>query len=160
MIVIALQLKFISPKYDVALMLYEKQIVYWKNAVYYNANSLINRVPFAPSTFSVIKRSPDAFWLVLSQPYLWQCKSVFYYFSAIENIFLIALIIYMLIKIDKQTIKENPLFSFSICFCITLFIIIGLTTPVAGAIARYKVPGLLLLVVAITQLSFRRKPVK
>ena len=55
----------------------------------------------------------------------------------------------MLIKIDKQTIKENPLFAFSICLCITLFIIIGLTTPVVGAIVRYKVPGLLLLVVAM-----------
>jgi len=149
MMIVALQLKIVSPKYDVALMLYEKQIIYWKNAVVYNAHSLINRVPFAPSAISVIKRSPEAFWLTLSQPYAWQCKSLFYYFSAIENSILILLLATSLFKLDKQELKTNPLFAFGLCFCITLFIIIGFTTPVVGAIVRYKVPGLLLIGVSI-----------
>ena len=153
MLTIALQLKHILPQYDIALMLYEKQIVYYKNAIVYNAQSLIPRITFAPSPTSVVKRSPEAVWLVLSQPYLWQSKSIWYYFSAIENILLIALIIYAIIKLDRKVIRENPLFAFSICFCITLFIIIGLTTPVVGAIVRYKVSGLLMLVVAIVSMK-------
>ena len=155
MMFVALQLKHINPKYDVALMLYEKQIVYWKNAVVYNANSLINRVPFAPSATSVIKRSPEAFWLVLSQPYLWQCKSLFYYFSAVENSIVILLLAYSFFKCDDHELKTNPLFAFSLCFCITLFIIIGFTTPVVGAIVRYKAPGLLMLGVTMV-MSFKR----
>ncbi len=146
---IAFQLRNIFPQFDIAQLLYDKQIIYWKNAVYYHAHSLIDRVPFAPSAISVIKRSPEAFWLTLSQPYLWECKNPLYYFSALENILFMFLLVWMILKLDRITLKNNPVFAFSLCFCIFLFIIIGLTTPVVGSMVRYKVPGLLFLGLAI-----------
>jgi hypothetical protein len=149
MLIAAFQLKYVSPRFDVAHILYEKQIIYWKNAVYYPAGSLVDRVPFAPSAISVVKRSPEAFWLTLSQPYLWECKHVLYYFSSIESIIFIFLIILMIIKIDVIALRTNPLFAFCLCFAVTLFVIIGLTTPVVGSIVRYKVPALLFLGIAI-----------
>ncbi len=148
-ITIGFQLRKVFPQFDIAQLLYDKQIIYWKNAVYYHANSLINRVPFAPSSVSVIKRSPEAFWLTLSQPYLWECKNPLYYFSALENILFIVLFVWMILKLDRITLKYNPVFAFSLCFCIALFIVIGLTTPVVGSIVRYKVPGLLFMGIAI-----------
>ncbi len=149
MLTAAFQLKNINPQFDIAQMLFDKQIIFYKNAVFYPAESLIQRVPFAPSAFSVVKRSPEAFWLTLSQPYIWQCKNPLYFIPSIENIIYIFLLVLMILKIETSTLKTNPLFAFSICFAIVLFVIIGLTTPVVGTMVRYKVPALLFLGIGI-----------
>ena len=69
--------------------------------------------------------------------------------SAFENIAVIAFIIIAIIFRKKMNLLQKNTFYFSLFFAVGLFILIGLTTPVFGAIMRYKIPGLILLLIAL-----------
>jgi len=49
----------------------------------------------------------------------------------------------------KQTIERKNIFWFCVFFVLILFTIIGLTTPVSGALVRYKIPALPFLGIAM-----------
>ena len=44
---------------------------------------------------------------------------------------------------------QQNIFYFNTIFVFVLFCIIGLTTPVFGAIVRYKIPGLIMLLISL-----------
>ncbi len=94
-----------------------------------------------PTVFSLIKNSPNAFFNTLLRPFIWEVNSVFSLLAAFENLILIALIIVSFIY-RKSNYVMNDIIYFSISFTFILFILSGLTTPVIGALVRYKVPSL------------------
>jgi hypothetical protein len=68
-------------------------------------------------------------------------------------------ILFLKIKI-KQDVK-NVLWN-SLFFIIMLFVLTGISTPVIGALVRYKVPGLLFLIIVINLMydQFKKQPSK
>ena len=84
----------------------------------------------------------------------------------IENILLYLTVLYLLFKIlflkikIKQDVK-NVLWN-SLFFIIMLFVLTGISTPVIGALVRYKVPGLLFLIIVINLMydQFKKQPSK
>lgn len=102
------------------------------------AGSTINISKLEPTVFSLIKIAPNAIYNSLCKPSLFSAKSFLEKFSALENAcVLIFLIICVWFK--KATYNKNL---FALCFflCLVILLLIGYTTPVAGAIVRYKVP--------------------
>ncbi|MHB8260959.1 MAG: hypothetical protein ACYDCN_06930 [Bacteroidia bacterium] len=102
------------------------------------AGSTISISKLDPNLFSLLKTAPFAFYNSLCKPSLFSSKSFLERFSALENAFvLVFLIICILFK--KQNYNRNL---FALCFfiCLIILLLIGYTTPVAGAIVRYKVP--------------------
>jgi hypothetical protein len=98
---------------------------------------------------SLIINIPNALINTFFRPYLWECKSAFVWLSAFENymiLIIIAFIIYFRKKLNKD--QWNSVY-FNLSFVSCLFILIGLTTPVFGAIMRYKIPGVLLLLISL-----------
>jgi lysylphosphatidylglycerol synthetase-like protein (DUF2156 family) len=87
-------------------------------------------------------------------------------FPLIENILLYLTVLYLLFKIlflkikIKQDVK-NVLWN-SLFFIIMLFVLTGISTPVIGALVRYKVPGLLFLIIVINLMydQFKKQPSK
>ncbi|HEX7413491.1 MAG TPA: hypothetical protein VF411_05545, partial [Bacteroidia bacterium] len=73
----------------------------------------------------------------LCKPSLFSSKSFLERFSALENIFVLVFLI-ICIWFKKQHYNRNL---FALCFfmCLVILLLIGYTTPVAGAIVRYKV---------------------
>jgi hypothetical protein len=69
--------------------------------------------------------------------------------SFVENILVLAFIAFCILIRKKITKIQKNLFYFCLIFVFSLYIIIGLTTPVFGAIVRYKIPGLLLITIAL-----------
>ena len=66
------------------------------------------------------------------------------WFNILETLGLFCWLIYGLIKYRKQrTPFQNDLVLLIAGFAILLFLLIGWTTPVLGAIARYRIPAYL-----------------
>ena len=74
-----------------------------------------------------------------------------YIFCSIENTLIILLIILTAFAFNRKKGNIN-LALFSFYYCLSLYSLIGLTTPVIGAICRYKLPGLLFLLIGIIAL--------
>ncbi|TXB67016.1 hypothetical protein FRY74_02195 [Vicingus serpentipes] len=99
------------------------------------------------SPIDVILAIPNALVNTLFRPFIWECTSPFMLMSAFENIDIITFFVLAII-FRKKNINYNLLF-FCLSFVLFLYILTGLTVPNFGAIARYKVPGLPFLLIAI-----------
>lgn len=106
------------------------------------ANSVIAVEKIKPSFSSVYSSVPIAIANVCFQPTLFSIKSVLQLFSWIENMWLLLLIVIAILFFDKKIIEQKEVFMFCVLFALIQFALIGLTTPVIGAMVRYKVTAL------------------
>lgn len=118
----------------------QKEFIYLAKEV--KAGSLIAIKPLEPTLWSIVKNSPVAFINTLFRPHILESHSPFILLSALENIFIIAFIAVVLFAIRIKKIKTSPLFYFSLFYFVFLFTLIGLITPVMGAMVRYKIQAL------------------
>jgi hypothetical protein len=108
-----------------------------------NVGSYIQLPEITADWQSIILSAPKAFLIVLTRPFPWESSNLLIIASAIENILIIAILIWGCIKINWSAILKNSNFLlFCLFFTISLFVLIGLTSPSLGAIVRYKVPAL------------------
>lgn len=110
-------------------------------------NSSSFAFPVIQSTLDVIMAIPNALVVTFVRPFLWESNSPFMLMSTIENMNIIIFFVVALF-FRKKNINFNVLF-FCISFVLFLYILTGLTVPNFGAIARYKVPALPFLLIAI-----------
>lgn len=122
-----------------------------------NVGSLIQIPELNPTWISFFKNAPVAFINSLVRPHLFESYSPFVLLSAIENIFLLVLIITNLFFISIKKMKGKELFYLCISFVVILFILSGLTTPVMGALVRYRAPALPFLIIALLMLFNKEK---
>ncbi len=126
------------------------------------AGSTIHISRLDPTVFSLIKTAPFALYNSLCKPSLLSSKSFLEKFSAIENACVILFLI-ICVWFKKPDYNRN-LFALCLFICLVILLLIGYTTPVAGAIVRYKVPimpfllmcGLLLLDTEKLHLAIRK----
>ena len=112
------------------------------------ANSRIEINKLEPTLLSFIKNSPQALVNTFFRPYLWESKSPMMLMSAIENLMILLFIFSCIIFIKPISSIKWEYFLFCISFVLIQFLIIGETTPVLGAIARYKTIALPFLLIA------------
>lgn len=159
-------LKYVYPQLDFADIVYWKQVNSIKFAGYMQSKSIIFPPAIENSTWSLMENSPISFVKTLIQPMLGQAHNPFAVAAAIENIFilLIILITVLFSKIPPQ--KSLPLLFLFLFFVVFLYILIGFTTTTAGSLVRYKVPALPFLIFILLlffniekfQRLFRSKP--
>ena len=114
-----------------------------------------------PTLSSFIKNSPRALINTMFRPYAWEVRSSpMMLFAAAENLLIIALLSLCIIFIRPlKTIRwEYVLFCMS--FVLIQFLIIGETTPILGAVARYKTIALPFLVIALLFVLDKEKLIK
>lgn len=105
------------------------------------SNSLIEPLLLEPSLGSFIKNAPAAFVRVLTLPLGEKQLKKMYYLNVLENcIFIIGLLV-LLLGINKLVLI-HPIVLFSFSFTLILFLLIGYTTPLIGALVRFKMPAL------------------
>lgn len=107
-----------------------------------NVGSKIN-IPELNSTWiSVIKNSPIAFANTLLRPAIYDANSLLVLLSSLENL-LIAILIILCVFFRNSFAKiNNSYFYLALFFTIFVFTLSGITTPVFGALVRYKTPAL------------------
>jgi len=106
-------------------------------------------IPTLTDGFSILRNIPNALLNTVIRPFLWECNSLFVWLSASENIAVIAFVFIAVYYRKKMTVQQKNIFIFNLIFVLSLFSLIGLTTPVFGTIIRYKIPGLILLLISL-----------
>jgi hypothetical protein len=138
----------INPQLNFVQQIVDKQRAFTRFIASVETNSGF-QIPELSDGFSLLKNIPNALLNTILRPYLWECSSAFILMSFIENTLLLAFISLCIIFRKKMTLPQQNVFYFCLIFTITLYVLIGLTTPVFGAIVRYKIPGLLLISISM-----------
>ena len=94
-----------------------------------------------PNIKSILINSPSAFLRTLFRPSVFEITNIMSLMAAFENLIIVLLITLTVIFFSKKNLL-NPWLWFSIIFTIILFTLSGLSTPVLGALVRYKAPAL------------------
>jgi len=139
---------------NVPELLSAKQNEFYKVAIVQQANSLIKLNSLEGTTSSLLKNSPQAFSVTFLRPYLGESKSPLIVIASIENTLIVIFSLLCIFGMRKKSISNpKPLFYLAIYFSIIIFVLIGLVTPILGAIVRYKVPALSFFLFAVFTLS-------
>jgi len=151
---IAFNAKHIPPHIDMVKTLARKQQDFKRLAEWQNAGSVFELTDIDQSFVGIMKVVPEGVLNCFIRPLPTNANSVLYYPAIIENgivLVLILLVIFGMIKSNLVHLnhRSKNLLLFTIFFTFTLFAIIGVTTPVAGALVRYKVPVLPFLIMGL-----------
>jgi hypothetical protein len=132
--------------YNVLHMFQSKQKDFYNLAADQSVGSLI-KLPSIESYADLIWNAPGALFVAYFRPHLFEVNSVMYLASALENLFYLLLLIWALIKMNKPNFENYRLMLVCLSALLGLGLLLGLITPVLGAIVRYKIPALPFLVV-------------
>ena len=114
------------------------------------AKSVIAIPTLKPEYTSILRNTPSAFLTTLLRPHIFESHNIMMSLSAIENVFILVLLIANIIfYIRKKPQGINAMCLFSLFFVFIIFSLIGLVTPVLGAVVRYKVAALPFLMVLL-----------
>jgi hypothetical protein len=130
------------------------------NKVIPAAGSAIPLAKLEPTLGSFLSNAPQALANVMFRPLPWEIRSPFMLMAGIENILilLIAALAIAFCKHPKRWPWKYMLFCLS--FVILQFLIIGETTPVVGAIVRYRCIALPFLLIAFISITDKTKLVE
>lgn len=112
------------------------------------------RLEYSVSSFA--RLLPVAFFNVLCRPFFFDAHSAAEMMASLENLLFLAFFVLCLVLRKKGTLNLNLL-----CLCVAIVLLsyglIGITTTVAGAIVRYKVPFIpFLLMIPLLYLDMER----
>ncbi len=130
---------------------------------YYGDNSFdIGR--FDASYSGVMSKSPIAIVSGLFRPFLWEATGPTLFMSAIENTVIMVLLLLAIlgrgIRSFFKQLSENHYVVFALSFSMLLAFMIGLTTANFGALVRYKIPFLPLLISALLIIYFNYRKIR
>ncbi len=113
------------------------------------------------TTFGMIQRSPEAVWVALFRPYIWEADNLMMFLSGFENFLLLLLTLYVFVRVKPgkviSRVVDDPYVFFSLLFVITFAFAIGISTYNFGALVRYKIPIFPFLLSSLFILMSRRK---
>ncbi len=144
---IASNLNFIKPDWDFLNLIVVKQSQFREMA----GQSFQLRVPkIIPTITSIVSGIPRALENCFFRPWITEAANSLQLADAVEN-FTIILLLFTSIFIHKKKLSraEQQLLLFCTFFMLTIFIVVGITIPIVGALVRYKMAGVLFLLVAI-----------
>ena len=119
------------------------------------ANSYIYLPAMQSRLSSLLEVLPIAIYNTLFLPTFFSIKNLMYLMPAFENLLFIILLFFAFFNGKKITKKQEYYNSLFLVFAINLIVLIGLITPVLGALIRYKVPVLpFLFFVLISKIDF------
>lgn len=119
------------------------------------AGSLMKVNFLQPNLRSFAKEAPKSYFNVLFRPFIWEAKNPMFFLPAMENLLFILLLLAIIFFRGK--ISNPGIFGFCISFSLLLLLVIGLTTPVLGALVRYRIAAQPFLLIALLMLVDRTK---
>lgn len=127
--------------FDLFDLLHQKQTAFFNVAKINEAGSLIS-APSIQTPLEAIIAIPEVLTTVLFRPFITEVNSIFYLLSATENLMLLMSIVIMILFFKQPKQHQLNFLFFGLFFTLILGTLIGWTTPILGAIVRYKVPFL------------------
>jgi hypothetical protein len=138
----------IIPRFDILEVLWVKQRDFIGMATEVKAGSLVSVMPLEPTVKSFVSQVPHALYMTFLSPITTWRNGPLGLMSALENlVILIGLILAFRWKRSWGEV-DRPLLYFCVGYCLLLALVIGWTTPVIGALVRYRAPLLPFLIIA------------
>lgn len=110
-----------------------------------SSNSSIE-VTFINSSFALLVYTiPEAFVNATFRPFFTDPGGSLKYFSALETMLFFAWFFWQFRNWNKITDEKKIIITTLLLFSVSLLVLIGLTTPILGAIVRYRIPAYLAL---------------
>ncbi len=99
---------------------------------------------FEPTFQGVVSKIPYAINAALLRPYIWEVGSPTMFFSGVENILILLIVIWLILTkpLSIYRIFKDPFLIFCLLFTLILGFGVGLSTSNFGALVRYKIPFL------------------
>lgn len=101
---------------------------------------------FDASFTGLLSKAPAALNMALFRPYIWDANNPVMFLSGLENLFVLAFSLFILLKVKfltlLQSLFSHPLLIFSLLFALFFAFSVGLTTANYGALVRLKIPGI------------------
>jgi hypothetical protein len=155
-VVLLWNFSLLFPDFDLVEAFVRQQINFMNFASDINAGSILYVPVLEANFFSFVKAAPVALANVLFRPFFFDSYNVFMFFVSIENMLFMIFLIVMLFHL-KKNLMSSPLFLACIGFSLFFFIVVGLATPVMGAIVRYKIIGYPFLFAALISITDENK---
>jgi len=150
MISLGLLVAYIKPSYSFVHLIYTKNLDFINMVNTFHSGSTF-AIPNLESSFvDIMLNTPLAIFNALSRPWIWEADIWPKLLAAIENVFLILAMAYLIYKIDFRKSIRHSFFWFCLIFAISLLALSGLVTPNMGALVRYKSPALPFLFIALS----------
>lgn len=140
LILMALNIHHVFHEYNVLEILQVKQRDFYNVARLWQAGSAIDIGRLEPNLLSFIKHFPQALATTFLRPHLLEAKSSFLLASALENLAIIALLVFYAFHFIRADKEKLTWILAGISFVVFLALLIGWTTPIMGAVVRYKLP--------------------
>lgn len=138
--VFALNASLIIPHFSVIETLWVK----WKDfigvAVSTHSGSYVPGPQLEPTAWSFVKAIPHALYMTFLSPLATWRVGAFGLVSAAENVGLLLAGAFALTRARHRKQMDGPLLLLCLSYCLLLALVIGWTTPVVGALVRYRVP--------------------
>lgn len=113
---------------------------------------------FDGSLGNLLIKFPQAVWLCLFRPYIWEARNPVMLLSALEATFFLLLSFYVLFTSNPlqliKTVRQQPFIIFCLVFSISFGFGVAIATYNFGSLARYKIPLLPFYLVAIFILQY------
>ena len=142
--------------YNLPDLLFGQQRNMWRFVVYMNSGSLIHPLSFAPNPFSFLLHIPEAFCYGMFQPWPWQLAKWFYFPLSLENFIFPVMVAFSIYKFKRNGNRISPEMVIALIAGLVIVIISAFTTPVIGSLIRYRMPGLLLMVLSALAYLYSR----
>jgi hypothetical protein len=126
---------YLPPSYNLPAHVSSRQLDFIQIAK--RGASSININPLYQGFRSFFNNIPQALNHSFMRPYLTEHLNFLYTLSAIE-IFLYEILFLLFIFFRKKDLISTPLIYFSVFLTVSMFLVIGYTIPIIGAIARYR----------------------
>ena len=143
-----------SDEYKISRILHDQLMNSVKQVEYYHPEKKVSYVPIDPSFADILVKAPAAFLKTATTPCQHLISDLYRLPFFAENILVLLLAGYVMLRFRKPDIASLPFLFFSLFFVGLLYVLIGLTTPYDGTIIRYR--SVTLPFVLFLLLSFHR----
>ncbi len=151
-------LPWLWPGADVVAAIQQKQRDMLGLVAEIGAGSFVPTTAMEPGFWGLVRSIPHALFLSFISPLLTWGLGAMGLVGALENLVLLAMVPIAVIWRKPWRQVDLPLFLFCLCFVLALALLIGWTTPVVGAVMRYRVPLLPFYTLAFLLLVRPMKP--
>ena len=149
---VAVVLGYLNPSYNFIHILVRKQHDFINMSIAFHVNSAIQMDYLSEDIFSVLKAVPFGIINSLSRPWPLEIKNALFVPAMLENLILLVLLVVAVLQKVKNPVRSVNFIAFCFLFTFFLYSIIGISTPILGALVRYKIPAMPFLVIAILSL--------
>lgn len=136
----ALVLPLLFPGLDVVAIIQQKQRDMLGVVQAVSPGSYVPTDRMAPGAMGLLKAMPHALYLTFLSPLVSWDIGALGLMGALENAALLALVPVAWLWRRPWGRVDRPMFFFCTSFCLALGLLIGWTTPVVGALMRYRIP--------------------